>query len=186
MYFVRHISISVGHRQVWYDHSKRSKVLIGSADQLKQNKCYYIICSCWRTTECHCAPYTSSFSCNYISLPKYQSSSEAFFSNDSQHDTFLRWGFVSTSSNPQFGGPPLVSCPRLLIQYTRSYLPYWKPFLYPQPEDAPCHGDRDPLIVTGVDGMIILRWTFRKWDMSACAESIWLRIGTGGRHLWMW
>ena len=25
-------------------------------------------------------------------------------------------------------------------------LPYMRPFLHPQPEDAPCHGDRDPLI----------------------------------------
>jgi len=59
---------------------------------------------------------------------------------------FLRWGVVSTSPNPRAGGPPLVSCPRLLIQYVRSYPPYCKPFLHPQPEDAPYHGDRDPLI----------------------------------------
>jgi hypothetical protein len=26
--------------------------------------------------------------------------------------------------NPQGGGPPLVGCPRLLIQYIRSYPPY--------------------------------------------------------------
>jgi hypothetical protein len=26
--------------------------------------------------------------------------------------------------NPQAGGPPLVGCPRLLIQYIRSYPPY--------------------------------------------------------------
>jgi hypothetical protein len=26
--------------------------------------------------------------------------------------------------NPQAGGPPLVGCPRLLIQYIRSYSPY--------------------------------------------------------------
>jgi hypothetical protein len=39
--------------------------------------------------------------------------------------------------NPQVGGPPLVGgCPRLLIQYIRSYPPYWRPFLHPQPEDA--------------------------------------------------
>ena len=25
--------------------------------------------------------------------------------------------------------------------------PYWKPFLYPQPEDAPCRVDRDPRIM---------------------------------------
>jgi hypothetical protein len=23
----------------------------------------------------------------------------------------------------------------------------WRPFLHPQPEDAPCRGDRDPLIM---------------------------------------
>ena len=57
---------------------------------------------------------------------------------------FLRGGIVSTSPNPQAGGPPFVGCPRLLIQYIRSYPPYRRPFLYPQPEDAPCRGDKDP------------------------------------------
>ena len=47
---------------------------------------------------------------------------------------------------PQAGGPPLVGCPRLLIQYIRSYPPYPRPFLHPQPEGTPCRGDRDPLI----------------------------------------
>ena len=46
---------------------------------------------------------------------------------------------------PQAGGPPLVGCPWLLIQYIRSYRPYWRPFLHPQREDAPCRGDKDPL-----------------------------------------
>jgi len=46
----------------------------------------------------------------------------------------------------QAGGPPLVGCPRPLIQYIHSYPPYWRPFLHPQPEDTPCRGDRDPLI----------------------------------------
>jgi len=57
----------------------------------------------------------------------------------------LQGGVVSTSPNPQAGGPPLVGCPRLLIQFIRSYPPYRRPFLYPQPEDVPCRGDRDPL-----------------------------------------
>ena len=57
----------------------------------------------------------------------------------------LQGGVVSTSPNPQAGGPTLVGCPRLLIQFIRSYPPYRRPFLYPQPEDAPCRGDRDPL-----------------------------------------
>jgi hypothetical protein len=56
---------------------------------------------------------------------------------------FLWGGVVSASPNPQAGGPPFVGCPRLLIQYIRSYPPYRRPFLHPQPEDAPCRGDRD-------------------------------------------
>ena len=59
--------------------------------------------------------------------------------------SILQGGVVSTSPNPQAGGPPLIGCPRLLIQYIRSYPPYRRPFLYPQPEDAPCRGERDPL-----------------------------------------
>ena len=51
-----------------------------------------------------------------------------------------------TSPNAQAGGPLFIGCPRLLIQYIRSYPPNWRPFLHPQPEDAPCRGDRDPLV----------------------------------------
>jgi hypothetical protein len=35
----------------------------------------------------------------------------------------------------------------------------------------------------GVDGRIILRWMFRRWDEGAWTGSIWLRKGTGGEHL---
>ena len=58
---------------------------------------------------------------------------------------FLRWGVVSTSPKFQAGGPPLVGCPRLLIQYICSYPPYWRPFLHLQPPQVACRGDRDPL-----------------------------------------
>jgi hypothetical protein len=35
-----------------------------------------------------------------------------------------------------------------------------------------------------VDGRIILRWIFRKWDgWGVWTRSSWLRIGTGGGHL---
>jgi hypothetical protein len=37
---------------------------------------------------------------------------------------FLRRGVISTSPNLQAGGPPLVGCPRLLIQNIRSYPAY--------------------------------------------------------------
>jgi len=32
----------------------------------------------------------------------------------------------------------------------------------------------------GVDGRIILRWIFSKWDVRVWTGSIWLRIRTGG------
>jgi hypothetical protein len=35
----------------------------------------------------------------------------------------------------------------------------------------------------GVDGRIILRWIFRKWDEGVWAGYSSLRTGTGGRHL---
>jgi hypothetical protein len=37
---------------------------------------------------------------------------------------------------------------------------------------------RDP----GVDGRIILRWIFRKWDVGVWTGLRWLRIETGGGH----
>jgi hypothetical protein len=36
---------------------------------------------------------------------------------------------------------------------------------------------------SGINGKIILREIFRKWDVLAWAGSIWLRIGTDGGHL---
>jgi len=44
-------------------------------------------------------------------------------------------------------------------------------------------GERDALKDPGLDGRIILRWTFRKWGVEAWTGLIWLRIGTGGGHL---
>jgi len=38
----------------------------------------------------------------------------------------------------------------------------------------------------GVNRRIILRCIFRKWDVGVWTVSIWLRIGTGGRHLLIW
>jgi hypothetical protein len=35
----------------------------------------------------------------------------------------------------------------------------------------------------GVDGRIILRWIFRKWDVGVWTGLSWLRIETGGGHL---
>jgi len=52
-------------------------------------------------------------------------------------------------TTPMLEDPPLLGCTRLLIQNIRSYPPYWRPSLHPQPEDAPYRDDRDPLPTTG-------------------------------------
>jgi len=38
---------------------------------------------------------------------------------------------------------------------------------------------------SGVDGRIILKCLFMKWDVGVWTEWIWFRIGTGGRQLRM-
>jgi len=35
----------------------------------------------------------------------------------------------------------------------------------------------------GINGKIVLRWIFRKWNVGVWNGSDWLRIGTGGGHL---
>ena len=65
-------------------------------------------------------------------------------------ENFLTWYVFTARScqhlaQPQVGGPPFVGCPRVLIQYIRGYPPYRGAVLHPQPEVAPCRGDRDPL-----------------------------------------
>jgi len=43
--------------------------------------------------------------------------------------------------------------------------------------------ERGHLQDLGVDEMIIIKWTFKKWDREAWTGLIWLRIGTGGWRL---
>jgi hypothetical protein len=43
--------------------------------------------------------------------------------------------------------------------------------------------ERDRLEDTGVDGRIILRWIFRKWNVVVWTGLSWLRIETGIGHL---
>jgi hypothetical protein len=46
-----------------------------------------------------------------------------------------------------------------------------------------CWGDlteRDHLEDLRVDGRIILKWIFKKWDVEAWTRLMWLGIGTGG------
>jgi len=43
--------------------------------------------------------------------------------------------------------------------------------------------DRDHFEDPGIDGKIILRWIFRKWDVGEWTGSCWHRIELGGGQL---
>ena len=45
------------------------------------------------------------------------------------------------------------------------------------------HAGRDHFGDPGIDGRIMLRLIFRKWDVGVWTASSWLRIGTGGGNL---
>ena len=45
--------------------------------------------------------------------------------------------------------------------------------------------ERDDLTDPGVDGTIILKWIYRKWNLGSWTVLIWLRTGTGGGLLRM-
>jgi hypothetical protein len=44
-------------------------------------------------------------------------------------------------------------------------------------------GERGHLEDPGADGMVLLKWIFRKWDVRAWTGLMWLRIGTGDELL---
>jgi hypothetical protein len=48
---------------------------------------------------------------------------------------------------PKLEGHPLSAVRDCLFNVFAATFHIWRPFLHPQPEDVPCRGDRDPLIM---------------------------------------
>jgi hypothetical protein len=51
---------------------------------------------------------------------------------------------LATRSSPKLEDHPLSAARDCLFNVFAATLHNWRPFLHPQPEDAPCRGDRDP------------------------------------------
>ena len=55
---------------------------------------------------------------------------------------------------PKLEDHPLPAVRDCLINIPAAYPPYWTPFLRPQPEDAPCRGDRSISLAQYVQNVI--------------------------------
>jgi hypothetical protein len=83
---------------------------------------------------------TSPFSIIYV-MPNDHSNSEALWNGK-----FLWWGVLSTLPNPRLADHLLLAVRNCLFDIFAAAIHFWRPFLQPQPENTPCHGDRDPFI----------------------------------------
>ena len=90
--------------------------------------------------------------------------------------------FWAPRPNLQAGGPPLVSCPRLLIQYIRSCLLYWRPFLHPRARHAALTGANLSYSIIfiakffAINLHCLCNFVF-VYDVCPKAEGIWLHNG---------
>jgi hypothetical protein len=57
---------------------------------------------------------------------------------------FLRWMVFNPTPIPKLEDHLLFSVRDCLFDISAANLHSWRSFLHPQPEDAPCYGDRDP------------------------------------------
>jgi hypothetical protein len=61
---------------------------------------------------------------------------------------FYGEGLLAPHPNPKLEDHPLSFVQGCLFDIFAANLHSWRPFLRPQPEDAPCCGDRDPLNIS--------------------------------------
>jgi len=87
---------------------------------------------------------TSAATCPYPD-PKYQFTSEAFCVTIRNNIRVYGKELLAPRPTPKVEDHNLSAVRDCLFNIFAATLPYWRPFLYPQPEDAPGRGDRDQL-----------------------------------------
>jgi hypothetical protein len=60
---------------------------------------------------------------------------------------------------------PLPAVPDCLFNVFAATLHNWRKFLHPQPEDAPCRGDRDPLNTASPHNIIHHRHSLLEFEL---------------------
>jgi hypothetical protein len=99
-------------------------------------------CSLQNSQQLDSCPYPNS----YQTISPIQRPSEVF----RKTVRFYCKELLSPRPTPELEDHPLSAVRHCLFNILAAILHIWRPFLHPQPEDAPCRGDRDPLItVTG-------------------------------------
>jgi hypothetical protein len=100
--------------------------------------------------------------------------------------------WLAPRPTPMLEDHPLSAVRDCLFKIFAVTLHNWRPFLHPQPEDAPCRGDRDPLItVTGTHLAITvigthLAITETGTHLAITVIGTHLAITVTGTHLSLW
>jgi hypothetical protein len=97
-------------------------------------------------------------------------------------DSFPRWGVVSPSPNHKLEDHPLSAVRDCLFNIFAAILHIGgRSYILNLRNLRERDRWRDP----GLDGRIILRWIFRNRGVGVWTGLSWLRLETGGGHLWM-
>jgi len=101
----------------------------------------------------------------------------------SQQGQVLRWGVVNTLPYSQAWGPPLVSCLRLLIQYSRSYPPYWRQFPIRNLRTRRLPGNNTDLKYVLIEETLQMMWRWRSYPRR---PGLHILDSAATRQFWIW
>jgi hypothetical protein len=101
------------------------------------------------------------------------------------HNIILVYGeeLLAARPNPKLKDHPVSAVCYCLLNVLTATLHNWRPFLHPQPKDAPYRGDRDPL--NTVTGTHLTRTCLIKTD-NFCQFTVYLNIFCILLHWDMW
>jgi hypothetical protein len=101
----------------------------------------------------------------------------------SQKGQVLRWGVVNNLPYPQAWWPPLVSCPLLLIQYSRSCPPYWRQSPIRNLRTRRLPGNNTDLKYVLIEETLQMMWRWRSYPRR---PGLHILDSAATRQFWIW